>query len=143
MEIQIVVFLALAAVAIFINTAVLIGAYRSLSGLTSKVTETVSEFSRNSETRQWLESCQTASERAAAISETTKLKLTEFDDKLVRAHEKYRMALVTADMKLEQAADGISTAAKGMKNIIVKPAMGVSRVASSVTKFLDGNRSDE
>lgn len=143
MEIQIVAFLGLAAFAIIINSVILFVAYRSLAGLTTRVTKTVSEFSHSSETRQWIESCQIAAERAAVISETTKVKLTEFDEKLGRAQENYRIALATADMRLEKAAEGIDTAAKGMRNIVAKPAKGVAKVAASVTRFLEGDRTGQ
>src|SRR5258706_2989633 len=109
MEIRLVIFLAFTSVTVVSNTLVILLAYRIFARLTSKVTETVAEVRNNTEAREWIDSLQVAAERAAIITEATKLKFADFDPVLSRTQENYRRTLATIDSKLDEAAGKINT----------------------------------
>ena len=110
MEIRIVIFLAFTSVTVIANTLAILVAYRLFSKAASRMTETMSEFQKSSETREWIASMHAAAERAKVITEATKVKFAEFDPVLSRAQENYRHTLVTLDSKFDQAAEKITTA---------------------------------
>jgi hypothetical protein len=99
-----------------------------------RVTETVSEFGKDSETRQWIDSLRVAAEQAALVTETTKKKMTEFAPALDRAHENFKRTLVTVDSKLEEVAEEIDAGAQKVRDVIVKPALSLMAFASNLTK---------
>src|SRR6266496_983622 len=108
MEIRLVIFLAFVSVTVVANTIAILIVYRLFSTLTFRVTETMVEVQKNSEAREWIESMRVAAERAAVITEATKVKFAEFDPVLSRAQEDYRRTLVTIDSKLDHAAEKIN-----------------------------------
>jgi hypothetical protein len=133
MEIRIVVFLAFVSFTLITNTVLLVFAYKAFARVTSKVTETMSDVTQNAATREWIDSFQVAAERAASLTESTKLKMTEFDQVLGRAQEDYRRTLVSVDSSAERVAADITTASQNMRDIVAKP---VSAFASGLTKIL-------
>ena len=143
MEVRIVVFLAFVSVTVVFNTVIIYHAYRAFAGLTSKMTATMSEIHASGETRQAIESLQTAAEQAAAITETTKLRIAEFDPVLERAHQDYRRALVAIDSKLEKAAENINTTAREVRDIVSKPAFSVATFVAGVAKVLQVTETKE
>src|SRR5262249_17931102 len=118
-------------------TLVILFAYRALAGVTSRLTASASEFTTSSETREWIESLQTAAEQAVSVTEVTKTKMQEFEPRLDEVHENYRRTLVLADMKLEKAAGNITTAAQTVRDVVAKPAFAVASFAAGLSKIRD------
>jgi PleD family two-component response regulator len=129
-------FLALTSVTVIANTCAIYCAYRILAKLTSKVMEAASDIRKNTEAREWIQSMQIAAERAAAITQSTKQKMAEFDPAFGRVHEKYRHTLVVIDSKLDQAAEKINATSRDVRDIVAKPAFAVATFAAGVTKAI-------
>ena len=143
MEIRVVVFLFFVFVTVTSNTLLLWFAYKAFAGLTSKVTQSVSEFGKNSETRAWIDSMQVAAAEAVAVTEATKQKMTEFEPMLAKAQENYNRTLATVDSKLETVAGEVSTNARKMRDVIAKPAFSVMAFAAGLAKVIDESTKDE
>jgi hypothetical protein len=137
MEIRLVIFLAFVSVTVVANTLAILIMYRLFARLTSRVTETMAEVQQNSEAREWINSMRVAAERAAVITEATKVKFAEFDPVLTRAQENYRRTLVTIDSKLDHAAEKINTTARGVRDIVAKPAFSVATFAAGISKVME------
>src|SRR3954467_15981469 len=137
MELRIVVFLFFVSVSAIFNTVLILLAYKAFSGLTSKVTDAVSSFRKNSEAREWIDSLQVAAEHAAAATEFTKTKMAEFDPALVRAQENYRRTLAQVDLKLEKFAADVNTTAERVRDVVAKPAFSVASFAAGMSKSLE------
>jgi len=137
MEIRIVIFLAFVSVTVVTNTLLIFFAYRALAGATWKLTTTVSEIGRSSETRELMDSLQVAVQRAAAVTESTKLKIAEFEPVLDRTVENYRRTLASVDSKVEKIADNINTTAKKVRDAIAKPTFAAASVVAGLTKILE------
>ena len=137
MEIRIVIFLFFVFVTVASNTLLIFLAYRAFANITTRVTGTVAEFQKNSETRQWIESLQAAAEQAVSVTEMTKQTMAEFGPALDRAHENFRRTLVTVDSKLEDVAEGIDTGAQKVRDVIVKPALSVAAFAANLMESED------
>ena len=84
MEIRIVIFLAFVSVTLITNTLLILFAYRALAGMTTKVTATVAELGKSSETRELINSLHAAAENAASVTESAKLKVAAFTTVLDR-----------------------------------------------------------
>ena len=132
-----VVFVAFIFASAVINAAIIWLAYKAFAGLTSKVTETVSEFEKSSETRLWIDSLQVAAKQAAMVTEATKLKMAELEPVLGRAQENYRDTLVEVDSRLEEAAEEITKSAQKLRDVVAKPAFSVVAFAAGLAKVLD------
>jgi hypothetical protein len=143
MEIRILVFLGLVMFQVVVNTAAIFGAYRLFAGLSTKLTKTATDIRENTEAREWISSMQIAAARAAAITETTKRKMVEFDPVLDRTQEGYRRSLVTIDSKLETTAEKITTAARNIRDTIAKPAFAVATFAAGMTRVLEETQPEE
>ena len=103
MEIRITIFLFFASVTIITNTLLILFAYKAFANITAKVTETVAEFEKSGETREWIDSLRIAAEQAAAVSEVTKQKLAEFEPVISRAQENYSRTLAEAVAREREA----------------------------------------
>ena len=143
MEIRLVVFLLFVSIAVGLNTLIIYAMYKTFAGMTSKVTDAMSEFQNNGEAREWIHSLQVAAERAAVLTESTKARLSEFNPVLSRTQENYRLALVKADSKLDQTANTISTTARDVRDMVAKPAFSVATFAAGVTRALENYDSEE
>jgi len=143
MEIQIVVFLFFVFVSAIFNTALIVCLYKAFAGVTAKMTETMSEFRKSSETRQLIDSLHVAAQRAASVTESTKVKMAEFGPVLERTEENYRRTLVVVDSKLEQFAEDVNTTAKKVRDVVSKPAFSVASFAAGVTKVLQTAEPEE
>src|SRR5262245_64408875 len=108
MEIRIVIFLCFVSVTLIFNTFLIFFVYKAFAGLTSRMSETMSNVRKNSDAREMINSLQIAAERAAAISHTTKVKLAEFEPKLNRTHESFRQTLATVDSKLDEFGERVN-----------------------------------
>jgi len=137
MEIRMVVFVAFISASAVINAAIMWGVYKAFAGLTSKVTETVSEFEKSSETRLWIASLQVAAKQAATVTEATKLKMAELEPVLGRAQENYRGTLVEVDSRVEEAAEEITKSAQKLRDVVAKPAFSVLAFAAGLSKVLE------
>ena len=136
MEIRIVIFLAFVSVTLITNTLVILFAYKALASMASKVTETMSEFRESGQTREMIESLQVATEQAAAITESTKRKVAEFDLVLSRLQENYRSTLAAADSKLEEVAANINTTAQKVRDVVAQPAFAVASFTTGLLRVL-------
>jgi len=137
MEIRIVLFLACVSVVMISNTLVLIVAYRLFSQLTGKLTKAVTDFSKSGQARKWVDSLEVVAERAAAVTESTKVKLAEFDPILIRTQEKHGRILADADARLAKTANDIDDAARDIRDAVAKPALAVVSFAVGVRKAID------
>jgi hypothetical protein len=137
MELRIVIFLACVSVSVVFSTAAGIAAYLLFAKMTRKVTDTLTEVRQNTELRQWIDSMQTAADRAVAITESTKVKIAEFDPILERAHHDYRRRLVDIDSRMDQAAEKITTVAIDVRNTVAKPAFAVATFAAGMTRVIE------
>src|SRR3954464_9608021 len=106
-----------------LSTALVFAAYRAFAGLTSKVTTRVSEFEKNSEIRQWIDSMQTAGDQAVSMTEMTKQRLAEMDPVIARAQDSYSRSLAVADEKLQEVANQIDSSARKVRDAVAKPAV--------------------
>jgi hypothetical protein len=143
MEIRIVVFLAFACATVVTNTILIWLAYKAAAGLTNKVNATVSDFRKNSEMKQWLESLQVAAAQAATVTQATKERMAEFEPMMARAQEKFDRSLATVDAKLDQVAIEITKNAGVVKDAVAKPAVSVMAFASGLTKVLENLQGNE
>ena len=137
MEVRIVVFLAFTCLTVILNTFLIVGLYKAFAGLTDKVDATVSEFQKNSEMREWLESLQTASAQAVIVTQATKEQIAEFEPAIARAQESYRRSLAQMDSRLEHVADEINTNAEKARDAVAKPAFSVMAFAAGIVKFFE------
>jgi len=137
MEIRIVVFLAFVSVTVITNTLLMVFAYRAFADATSRLAATVSNFQSGAETRELVDSLQLAAARAAAVTESAKLKIAEFGPVLDRTVENYHRTLAVVDSKFEGVADNINTTAKKVGDAIARPTVAVASVAAGFTKFFD------
>jgi hypothetical protein len=137
MEVRLVVFLAFASVTVVANTVAILLAYRLFSRMTTRVTQTVAEVQRNTATREWINSLQVAAERAAVVTQVTKVKFAEFEPILQKAQVNYRQSLVTIDSKLETTAERITKAARDVRDTISKPAFAIATFAAGLAHVID------
>jgi hypothetical protein len=143
MEIRIVVFLFFVFVTVTTNTLLLWFAYKAFAGLTTKVTESVSEFQKNSETRAWIESMQAAAAEAVAVTEATKQKMAELEPMLAKAQKSYNRTLAVVDSKLETVAEEVSSSARKMRDVVAKPAFSVMAFVAGLAKVMESTKDEE
>ena len=144
MEVRIVVFLFVISLSVITNTILIFYVYKAFAGLTDKVDATVSEFQKNSETREWLDSLQTASAQAVIVTQATKEQIAECEPVIAKAQESYKRSLEQLDSKLEHVADQINTNAQKARDAVSKPAFSVMAFAAGIAKFFENiNAEDE
>jgi hypothetical protein len=143
MEIRIVVFLFFVFVTVMSNTLLLWFAYKAFAGLTSKVTESVSEFQKNSQTRAWIDSMQAAAAEAVAVTEATKQKMAELEPMLAKAQKSYNRTLAVVDSKLETVAEEVSSSARKMRDVVAKPAFSVMAFVAGLAKVMESTKDEE
>ena len=143
MEIRIVIFLFFVFVTVATNTLLIWFAYKAFANLTVKVTETVSEFGKNSETRQWIDSLQVAAAQAVTVTEVTKQKMAELEPAMGRVQENFTRTLAKVDTRLEEVAEGIDEGARKVRDVVAKPAFSVMTFAAGLAKVIDPIRRDE
>jgi hypothetical protein len=143
METQIVIFLALVSVALITNTALIWLTYKALSGLTSKITEGVSQFGISTKINEWMPALKSASEQALAVTEATKLKLAESQTVVENTHERYRVALNKMDSTLGSVADQITTNAEKARDVVAAPAVSFLAFAAGLAQVIDNSESEE
>jgi hypothetical protein len=136
MEIRIVIFLAFVSVTLITNTLLILFAYRALAGMTSKVTATVEELGKSSETRELIDSLHAAAENAASVTESAKLKVAAFTNVLSRVQENYHHSLDTAELRLEKVAENVDNASQRVRDAIAKPAFTVASFSAGFIKVL-------
>jgi membrane-anchored protein YejM (alkaline phosphatase superfamily) len=137
METQIVIFLALVSIVFIINTVLIWLTYKALSGLTSKVTEGVSQFVISTKTNEWMPALKSASEQAIAVTEAAKLKLAQCQPAVEKAHNSYRAALNKVDSTLETVADQITTNAKKARDVVAGPAVSFLAFATGLAQVIE------
>jgi hypothetical protein len=143
METQIVIFLALVSVAVITNTALIWLTYKALSGLTSKITEGVSQFGISTKINEWMPALKSASEQAIAVTEATKLKLAESQTAVENAHERYRVALNKMDSTLGSVADQITTNAQKARDVVAGPAVSFLAFAAGLATVMEDSEREE
>jgi hypothetical protein len=132
-----VLFLACVSVVLISNTLVLLFAYKTISRLTGKLTSAVGDVSKTGQARKWVDSLQVVAERAATVTESTKVKLAELDPVLARTQEKHGRILADADAKFAKTADDIDEAARTIRDALAKPAFAVVSFTAGVRKAID------
>ena len=143
MEIRILLFVAFTCVTVVTNTLLIFGLYKAFAGLTNKVDSTVSEFRKNGEVKEWLDSLQTASAQAVIITQATKEQIAEFEPAIARAQESYKRSLAQIDTKLEQVADTINTNAQKAQDAVMKPAFSVMAFAAGITRLFGDIKAED
>jgi biopolymer transport protein ExbB/TolQ len=142
MELRIVVFVALVALGSMLNAALIFAAYKAFAGLTSKVTTTVSEFEKNNELRQFLDSMQTVGKQAVTITEGTKQRIAEFEPVIARAQDSYSRTLDMFDSKLEETAKQIDSSARKIRDAVAKPAVSTMAFVAGLMKVFESIRDE-
>ncbi len=137
MEVRIVIFLAFMMVTVFTNTLLIWFMYKGFANLMSKATDTMTEFERSGSTKKWVESMQIASRHAVSVTGAARQRMTEFEPVIGRAHENYAATLAKVDLKLDEAAQEISTGAKKMRDTVAKPAFSIMALAAALSRALN------
>jgi hypothetical protein len=143
MEIRIVIFLAFVSVALITNTLLIWLVYKALSGLTSKVTDTVSQFITSSETNEWIATLKSASEQAIAVTEAAKLRIIESQPVIEKAQQDYRAVLDKANSTLETVAEEITTKAKQTRDVVAGPAFSFLAFAAGLSQVIENIETEE
>ena len=143
MELRILLFLSFACGTILMNTALIFLAYKAFSGLSIKVTATVSELEKTGELKQFLGSLHAASEQAVTVTQATKKRIAEFEPVISKVHETYNRSIAQVDSKLEEVAGEINTSAERVRDTVAKPAFSVMAFVAGLTKFLQTMKGDE
>ena len=136
MELRLTIFLLFTSVAIFTNTLLIWLAYKRFATAASAVLETLIEVETSGGVRTWLRSINTAAEDAVNITENIKRQMADGEAYLVRAQEKYVLALVNVDSQLEKATDEISAGARKMSDAVAKPASSILRFSARLSQLL-------
>ena len=137
METQIVIFLAFVSVTVVTNTLLIWFVYKGFAGVTSKITETVSEFKTSSETKAWLRGLESASRQAVVVTETTKIQIAEIEPALARAQQHYLQTLALVDSKLEIAAGDITRNAQKIRDVVAQPAFSAVAFFTALSRVLE------
>ena len=143
MELRILLFLIFAGGTILMNTALIFLAYKAFSGMSIKVTATVSELEKTGELKQLLGSLHAASEQAVTVTQATKERMAEFEPVISKVYETYNRSIAQVDSKLEEVAGEINTTAEKVRDTVAKPAFSVMAFAAGLTKFLQTMKGDE
>jgi len=143
MELRILLFLIFAGGTILMNTALIFLAYKAFSGLSIKVTATVSELEKTGELKQFLGSLHAASEQAVTVTQATKERMAEFEPVISKVHETYKGSIAQVDSKLEEVAGEINTSAEKVRDTVAKPAFSFMAFVAGLTKFLQTMKGDE
>ena len=143
METRIVIFLAFVSVALITNTLLIWLAYKALTGFTSKVTETMSQFVTSSETNEWIATLKSASEQAITVTEATKLRIAESLPAVEKAQQNYRSALDKANSTLETVADEITTKTKKARDVVAGPAFSFLAFAAGLSQVIENIETEE
>jgi hypothetical protein len=143
METTLVIFLAFVSIALFMNTVLIWLVYKALAGLTWKVTKNVSNFTAGNETKAWLTTLQSTSERMVAATEATKLRLAESGPAIERAQQSYRNALAKVDSTLDTVANEVTVSAEKARDLMAGPASSIFAFAAGVAEFLQNFETGE
>jgi hypothetical protein len=143
MELRILLFLIFACGTILMTTALIFLAYKAFSGLSIKVTATVSELEKTGGLKQFLGALHAASEQAVTVTQATKERMAEFEPVISKVHETYNRSIAQVDSKLEKVAGEINTSAEKIRDTVAKPAFSLMAFAAGVTKFLQTMKGDE
>ena len=142
MELRIVVFIAVVALGTMLNTALIFAAYKAFSGLTSKVTTTVSEFEKSNELRQFINSMEAVGRQAVTVTESTKHHIAEFEPVITKAQDSYGRTLAMVDSKLEDAAKQIDSSARKIRDAVTKPAVSAMAFVAGLMKVIETIRDE-
>ena len=137
-----VLFLACVSVVLISNTLVLLVAYKAFSNMTTKLTKSVADFSKGGQAQKWVDSLQVFAERAVTVTESTKVKIAEFDTVLIRTQEQHSRILADADARLSKTADDIDDATRNIRDAVAKPAFAVVSFTAGVRKAIDEGQFD-
>lgn len=142
MELRIVVFVGVVAFGTLLNTILIFGAYKAFASLNSKVTTTVSDFQKNNELRQFIDSMQTVGKQAVTITESTKQRIAEFEPVIARAQDSFGRTLDSVDSKLEETAKQIDGSARKIRDAVAKPAVSTMAFVAGLVKVFESIRDE-
>src|SRR5215831_9835612 len=108
MELRVLLFLIFAGGSILMNTALIFLVYKAFSGLSTKVTATVTELEKTGELKQFLGSLHAASDQAVRVTQATKERIAEFEPVITRVQESYNRSIALVNSKLEEVAGQIN-----------------------------------
>jgi hypothetical protein len=137
MEIRILVFVISISFWSVIVTFVIATVSYMFKSLTTKLDSAVSEFEKNGEMRQWLDSLQTASAQAVTITQAAKDQMAELEPAITKAQESYNRALAKIDSKLDSVADQVTANAQKARDAVAKPAFSVMQFAAGMAKIFE------
>ena len=136
MELRLVIFLAFTSVTLVANTMLIWFAYRGFAGVVSRVSETVTEFEKSSETAAVINSVKVAAEHARRVTELTREKLTGFEPVLEKARQDWASGLASIDTKLQGIEEKVSTHGRKIRDAVADPAFKISAVADGIQTVL-------
>jgi hypothetical protein len=132
MEIRIILFLALTAIALVINAALLWFSYRQIAGSAEKVFQRVGEFQRDKATLQLLNSLLTRSEEIVSITETARQRFSSTDEWFATAEARYGYTLAKMDTKLERLEETICDGMSGLRSKVEGQASRIAAFAAGM-----------
>jgi hypothetical protein len=142
MELRIVVFLGFVAFGTLLNTILIFGAYKAFASLTSKVTTTVTEFQKNNEVRQFIDSMETVGKQAVTITENTKQRIAEFEPVIAKAQDSFGRTLDVVDSKLEETAKQMDSSARKIRDAVAKPAVSTMAFVAGLMRVFESIRDE-
>ena len=125
------------------NTALIFVVYKAFSGLSTKVTATVSELEKTGELKQFLGSLHAASEQAVKVTQATKERIAEFEPVISKVQETYSRSVSQVDSTLEKVAAQIDKSAEQVRDTVARPAFSVMAFAAGLTKVMQVMKNDE
>jgi hypothetical protein len=138
METQIVIFLALVAFALAMNTVLIFLVYKALSGVSSKVTDGISELFSVAQSKEWMATLQSVSEQAIAVTEAAKLQMAASGPVIESAQKNYRETLRKVDSTLDTVEGEIASNAKKVRDAVSGPAFSFLSFAAGLMKNVGG-----
>jgi hypothetical protein len=103
-----IIFLSATSLALVINAAIAWFAYKALSNMTTRVSESTNSLRRSGFTREWIRTLESASIRAAEVSTEARAEIVNFEPTLIQAEQKLAYSLAKIDKSCERVC-GVAT----------------------------------
>lgn len=140
---KLIVFLAFAAVALIMNTLIILLAYKALANMTTKITEGAHEFQSSTGTRELLKTLQSASEQAVKATTVVKEQIAGLEPAVDRMHAAYGEGLSRADVRFKLLCQAAHFAAEKTEMMVKWPVRNVLAVSSGIQGIIAFIRGSE
>ena len=136
METKIVIFLAFASLTLIFNSIMLWFAYRAVSNTTTAMTKVLTDAQSSEDTRAWLQTLESASASAVALTDAAKTHLNNFEPLLARGQSKYEFKLAEFDIQLEKSVGTVVRQAQKMHYAVATPAYRFGETLSGIREVI-------